>query len=162
SVLNHGPDRSVADGTVIKPGQIGPSAVAYLGKEGGEHFIGDAEVEFESKKLDYTDMGFNTRGNDYRWKANAEWRDLKPRGIFLERHVKAEDYGHTNLAGLDIGTGYQLNLSGTLNNFWQLFADVHWRPAWFDDREVGDGTALQRAGVIGGEFDVISNPAKAV
>jgi hypothetical protein len=162
SVLENGPDRSVVDGTVIHPGDVGPSVLAFVSKEGGEHWIGDLQGEYESPKLDYTDLGFNTRGNDYRWKANAEWRDLKPWGFLRERHLRFEHYGRTNIAGLDIGTGYQLNAQGTLSNFWQVFADVHYRPRWFDDREVGDGTALERGGLVGGELDLISNPAKPV
>jgi hypothetical protein len=39
---------------------------------------------------------------------------------------------------------------------------VHWRPTYYDDREVGDGTALERAGLLGWELELYSNPAKPV
>ncbi len=162
SVLDQGPPRQVPDGTVINPGDVGPGLFAYLNKEGGEHWVGDAQVEYEGRKLDYNDLGFNQRANDYRWSLDAEWRDLKPWWSLLERHARFEYFGRTNLDGRWIGSGYQLNVSGTLKNFWQFFTEVHWRPTHYDDREVGDGTTLERAGLFGYELELSSNPAKPV
>jgi hypothetical protein len=162
TMLQKGPPRSVPDGTVIQPGDIGPGAYAYLNKEGGGHWVGDLQLEYEGAKLDYTDLGYNQRANDYRWRFDGEWRDMKPWWEMLERHVRFEYAGRTNLNGLSLGAFYQLNLSGTFKNFWQFFTEVHWRAAYFDDREVGDGTALQRAGLLGYELELASNPAKPV
>jgi len=39
---------------------------------------------------------------------------------------------------------------------------VHYRGAYFDDREVGDGTALQRAGLFGYELELASDRTKPV
>jgi hypothetical protein len=162
TALARGPSRVVPDGTVIKPGEIGPGLYTYLNKEGGQHWVGDVAFEYEGRKLDYTDLGFNQRANDYRWRFDAEWRDLKPWRAFLERHARFEYFGRTNLDGLWLGSGYQLNVSGQLENFWQFFSEIHWRPSLFDDREVGDGTALERAGLFGWELELQSNPAKPV
>lgn len=162
TTLARGPARGVPDGTVINPGDIGPGLFTYLNKEGGEHWVGDAQFEYEGRELDYTDLGYNQRANDYRWRADIEWRDMKPTGPFLERHARFEYFGRTNLDGLWLGSGYQFNVSGTFRNFWQFFTEVHWRPTWYDDREVGDGTALERAGLFGHELELYSNPAKPV
>jgi hypothetical protein len=162
TTLANGPDRFVRDGTVIHSGDVGTGAYAYLNKEGGEHWVGDISFEYEGKKLDYNDLGFNQRGNDYRWSFDGEWRDLKPWRFMRERRARVEYFGRTNLDGLWIGGGYQFNLSGTFNNFWQFFSEVHWRPTYYDDREVGDGTALQRGGLLGYELEMSSNPAKPV
>lgn len=162
TMLAKGPARAVPDGTVINPGDLGHSVFAYVNKEGGAHWVGDAQVEYEGRKLDYTDLGYNQRANDYRWSFDGEWRDMKPSGIFLERHARFEYFGRTNLDGLWLGSGYQLNVSGTFDNFWSFFTEVHWRPTRYDDREVGDGTALERAGLIGWEAELYSNPAKPV
>jgi hypothetical protein len=162
TALADGPNRTVRDGTLIKPGDVGSGAFVYVNKEGGEHWVGDLQFEYEGRKLDYNDLGYNQRSNDYRWRFDGEWRDLKPRHAFLERHARFEYFGRTNVDGLWIGSGYQLNVSGTFNNFWTFFTEVHWRPTYFDDREVGDGTALQRAGLLGYELELSSNPAKPV
>jgi hypothetical protein len=162
TMLAKGPPRGVPDGTVIQPGDFGPGLYTYLNKEGGAHWVGDLQFEYEGRKLDYTDLGYNQRSNDYRWRFDGEWRDLKPSGIFLERHARFEYFGRTNLDGLWLGSGYQLNVSGTFRNFWQFFTEVHWRPTSYDDREVGDGTALERAGLFGYELELSSNPAKPV
>jgi len=87
---------------------------------------------------------------------------MKKWWTFLETHARFEYFGRTNTDGLLIGSGYQFNVSGTFTNFWQFFTEAHWRPTYFDDREVGDGTALQRAGLFGYELEVASNPAKRV
>ncbi len=160
--LREGPNRLVRDGTVIRPGDVGSGAFAYLNKEGGEHWVGDLQLEYEGRKLDYNDLGYNQRSNDYRWRTDLEYREMKPWWRLLETHARFEYFGRTNTDGLWIGGGYQLNLSGTLDNFWQFFTEVHYRPAYFDDREVGDGTALERGGVWGYELELASNPAKPV
>jgi hypothetical protein len=162
TTLARGPDRGVPDGTVIHPGDLGSGLFAYLNKEGGAHWVGDVQVEYEGRKLDYTDLGYNQRANDYRWRFDGEWRDMKPWHSMLERHARFEYFGRTNLDGLWLGSGYQLNVSGTFKNFWQFFTEVHWRPTSYDDREVGDGTALERAGLFGYELELSSNPAKPV
>jgi len=160
--LQNGPPRAVRDGTVIHPGDVGSGAYVYVNKEGGEHWVGDLQLEYEGRKLDYNDLGYDQRSNDYRWRLDGEWRDLKPWRALLERHARFEYFGRTNTDGLWIGSGYQLNVSGTFDNFWQFFTEAHWRPTYYDDREVGDGTALQRAGLFGYELELSSNPAKPV
>lgn len=162
TTLARGPDRGVPDGTVIHPGDRGSGFFAYLNKEGGAHWVGDVAVEYEGRKLDYTDLGYNQRANDYRWRFDGEWRDMKPWRSLLERHARFEYFGRTTLDGLWLGSGYQLNVSGTFKNFWQFFTEVHWRPTYYDDREVGDGTVLERAGLVGYELELSSNPAKPV
>ncbi len=162
TTLHDGPDRAVRDGTVIHSGDIGAGAYVYVNKEGGEHWVGDLQLEYEGRKLDYNDLGYNQRSNDYRWRFDGEYREMKPWWIFRESHARFEYFGRTNVDGLWIGSGYQFNVSGTFNNFWQYFTEVHWRPSYYDDREVGDGTALQRGGLFGYELELSSNPAKPV
>ena len=162
TMLRNGPPRLVRDGTVIDSGDVGTGAFAYLNKEGGKHWVGYAQVEYEGKKLDYNDLGFNQRSNDYRFQADVEYRELEKWWYFLESRLRAEWRLRTNLAGLPIGRAYQLNASAKLTNFWSLFTEVHWRPTYFDDREVGDGTALQRGGLVGHELELSTDPTKRV
>jgi hypothetical protein len=162
TMLHGGPPRLVRDGTLIAPGDAGTGGFVFVNKEGGKNWVGDVSFEYEGRKLDYNDLGYNQRANDYRWRFDGEWRDLQRAGPFIERHVRVEYFGRTNLDGLLIGSGYQANVSATFANFWALFTEVHWRPTYYDDREVGDGTALQRAGLAGWEVELDTNPAKPV
>ena len=162
STLHNGPPRVVRDGTVLRPGDAGAGIVGYVNKEGGKHWVGDINGEYNDRKLEVNDMGFDRRANNYRWRFDLEYRELEKWWSLLEAHAKLEYFGRYNIDGLDIGSGYQLNVSGKLTNFWTFFTELHYRPRWFDDREVGDGTALQRAGLIGYEAEVSTDPTKPV
>ncbi len=157
-----GPTRVVPDGTLIQSGDIGPGLYTYLNKEGGKHYVGDVSLEYEGRKLDYTDLGYNQRSNDYRWRLDLEYRELERWWKMLESHARFEYFGRANIDGLDLGSGYQFNVSGKFTNFWSFFTEVHYRPRKFDDREVGDGTALERDGLFGYELELYSDPTKRV
>jgi hypothetical protein len=162
SILDHGPPRLVPDGTIIHPGDPGTGIQAYLNKEGGKHWVGDAYAEFNDRKLDVNDMGYDRRANNVRWRVDLEYRELERWRKLLEVHLRFEYFDRVNLDGLDLGSGYQLNFSGRTTSFWDFFTELHYRGAYFDDREIGDGTALQRAGLVGWELELTSNRTKAV
>src|SRR5262249_33589195 len=65
-----------------------------------------------------------------------------------------------SLSGLDLGQLYELNGRIKLRNFSSILLAADAAPARFDDREVGDasGTALERAGYLGGRFEAASDP----
>jgi hypothetical protein len=56
----------------------------------------------------------------------------------------------------------QLYSNWRLRNFWGLEGRFIWSPAAFDDREVGDGTALERPARLGGQLQVASDPRRTV
>ncbi len=66
------------------------------------------------------------------------------------------------MSWLDLGQGYELNTRLHLLDFSSVFLAADYAPARFDDREVGDGTALERAGYIGGKLEYDSDPRRAV
>ncbi len=162
STLQNGSPRHVPDGTTIQPGDLGAGAVGTVSKEGGKHWVGQLYGEYNDRKLDVNDMGFDRRANNYRWRLDLEYRELEKWWILLESHAKLEYYDRYNLDGRDLGGGYQLNVSGTLDNYWKFFSEAHYRTSYFDDREVGDGTALERSGLLGYELEVESDPTKKV
>ncbi len=71
-------------------------------------------------------------------------------------------YGRRNLDGLVLPSGYQWNLSGTGKGLWEMFLELHWRPHYFDDRELGDGRALERSGRLGVELSLRSDPHRSI
>jgi Domain of unknown function (DUF5916)/Carbohydrate family 9 binding domain-like len=162
SELQNGSPRHVPDGTTIQPGDVGTGVVGTVSKEGGKHWVGALNAEFNDRKLDVNDLGFDRRANNYRWRLDLEYRELEKWWVFLEAHARLEYFDRYNLDGRDLGGGYQLNVSGTLANYWKFFTEAHYRTAYFDDREVGDGTALQRSGLLGYELELESDPTKKV
>jgi hypothetical protein len=162
SVLERGPARQVADGTILKPGDPGFGLKAYVNKEGGKHWIGSTSVDLESTKFEINDLGYNQRANQLSAGEDVEYRALEPSGPFLEGHV-SEFFGETyDARGLLIGQGLYLSSWGRFKNFWNFYTDIHYRGTKFDDREVGDGSALQRDGRFGHELYVGTDSTKRV
>lgn len=162
SMLDHGPARNVPDGTVIQPRDVGTGAGGYFGKEGGEHWVGDVWGGYADRKLEINDVGFNQRGNSYWDGLDLEYRTLEPWWKLLETHTRLEYWDSGNMSGLNLGRGVQVTTAGKLSNFWRYYADLNWRFARFDDREFGDGTALERAQYGGGDLRLQSDTTKPV
>jgi hypothetical protein len=162
SVLEKGPDRPVADGTVVRPGDVGWGVQAFVDKEGGKHWTGGVGTDVESRKLDITDLGYNQRANQYTGWANAEYRELDRWGPFLEAHAGAFFATTYNADGLLVGQGLHLEQRGKFKNLWTFNNDLSYRGTKYDDREVGDGTALQRVGRFGDEFFIGTDTTKRV
>ena len=153
----NGPPRTLPDGTVVGPGATAAAATARAAKEGG---VLRAELQYDvfGRTFDPNDAGFLERQNLQRFWAVAELHDSTPGLAFLEQDGRLEIFHRRNLDGLSLAEGYQINHSGTWRSFWRHFLELHWRRAHFDDREVGDGTALERAGLLGLELSVGTDP----
>ena len=162
SQIDRGPPRAVPDGTIINPGDSGYGGYAYFGKEGGGHWVGGTELAYGGRKLDFNDMGFNRRANILLSGAWIEYRELDKWGPLLEFHLNPGAWANDNVDGLSLGRGVNLGSWGTFTNFWKYYAQVHFNTLRFDDREVGDGTALEREGLVGVEAGVSSDPTKRV
>ncbi|HEY2512043.1 MAG TPA: DUF5916 domain-containing protein, partial [Polyangiaceae bacterium] len=146
SVLENGPVRQIADGTQNKPGDAGWGATAYVNKDGGDHWIGNVNGLVQSRKLDFNDLGYNQRANQIGGGASLEYRDLQHQGPFIEYHLSPSFATSYNMDGLLVGQGLYFGGWGRFKNFWGFYSDLHYRGTKFDDREVGDGTALEREG----------------
>ena len=162
SMLDHGPARQVADGTVIKPGDAGVGGVAYFSKEGGKHVVWSTQAVAKNRKLDFNDLGFNRRANALGVGAGLEYRELDPFWTMLEAHARLDVGANWNLDGLNIERGIYASSFGKLTNFWTYYTDLHYKTARFDDREMGDGAALERAGLFGHDIGFGTDPTKRV
>jgi hypothetical protein len=152
-----GPPRVLRDGTVVGDGDLDGAASIELEKEGGRWRF-DLVAEIYGRRFDPNDVGFLTRANVEHVELDLERHDAAPRGPLLENQQRIELFGRRNLDGLKLSEGYQINASGQFKNYWSFFVELHWRRAHFDDREVGDGTALERAGLVGLELEVGTDP----
>jgi hypothetical protein len=162
SLLERGPPRPVADGTILNPGDVGPALKAYLRKEGGKHWIWTVDTDLESTKFEINDLGYNARANQLAGEAYVEYREMKEWGPMTEAHASAYFGTQYDAAGLLIGQGTHLGVSGRFQNRWWVSLGGYYRGNKYDDREVGDGTALQRDGAVGTLFDLTTDTTKRV
>jgi hypothetical protein len=163
STLQRGPPRYVPDGTVINAGDGGAGAAGWFAKEGGDHWVGSLQGGIADRKFDNNDLGYNQRANIGFGGGALEYRTLTPFWKLLETHTRVEVQENRNLAGLDLGSGVNLNTAGKLDNFWHYFIEAHYRSSRLDDREVGDGTALERAAIpIGNYVNLQTDPTDVI
>ena len=162
SVLENGPVRPVADGTMIHNGDVGVGTQEYINKEGGKHWTGSVNTDVESRAFEINDLGYNSRANQISPGVELDYRKLEPLGPFLEVH--AFDYFGTTYDwnGLLVGQGLYSGSWGIFRNFWGYSTDVRYRGTKYDDREVGDGTALQRDGRVGNHLGMWTDSRKRV
>jgi uncharacterized protein DUF5916 len=156
-----GPPRLRPDGTLVKPGDSGAGGIVNLAKEGG-NLRGELVYEVYSRKFDVDDLGFQSRANLQHASLDLEAYTAQPFGPFIESKARLELFWRRNLDGLPGSSGYQTNVSGTTKDMWHGFVELHWRPHIFDDRELGDGRALERSGKLGIEANLRSDTRRAI
>ena len=156
-----GPVRTLLDGTQLASNDGGVGGVFRAAKEGGWL---RAELVYEgySRKFDIDDLGYLARANVHHVDATLGAYSAKPAGPFVETHTNLEFFYRENMDGLVLPNGYQWNAGATTRGLWQVWSEVHWRPAYYDDRELGDGRALERSGRLGWEFELNSDPRRSV
>jgi hypothetical protein len=166
SLIENGPppDQSPAllDGTKINSGDHAPGGWLRIAKEGGKPFIWATEYTYAGKKLDYNDLGFQLRQNLHEFKASLGYRTFDAGNYTIDTTTLLELDVRRNLAGLDLGDTLELNTRWHLRRFWTVFLAADASRSHYDDREVGDGTALERAEWLGAKFEVFSDPRRKV
>jgi hypothetical protein len=163
SLLGPGPPRYVPDGTVVRPGDVATGSQFSLTKDGGDHWVGDVWAGHNDRKFDYNDVGYNQRSNLYWDGVDLEYRTLEPWRMFLETHSRLEYWDAGTFGGILLNRGLRLSTAGKLDNYWRYLVAFHWRQRHVDDREMGDGAALERAGVyVGNETRIQTDPTATV
>jgi hypothetical protein len=146
------------DGTVIGPGSTGSGGWFRVAKEGGRHLLWSAEYSGASRKLQYNDVGYMARQNLHHGKVALGWRTLDVGAYTLETTSALEVSDNRNLSGLDLGMLYELNTRIRLLNFSTVLLAADFGPSRFDDREVGDGAALELSRYLGGRLELYTDP----
>jgi hypothetical protein len=162
TLIEHGPPRTMPDGTVIKSGDAGPAVDFRVAKEGGKGLIWSVDGEGYGRRVDFNDLGFMARQNIIKGHAQVETRTFDPRGATLETHTGAEVYEQDNLDGQNQSRSASVYNFTKFKNFWRMYTELHVRPRHWDDREVGDGAALQRAATAGIDVWLASDRRKRV
>ncbi len=158
SALVGGQPVRLRDGTRLGPGALGGGGDLTIAKDGGRRWVWALHGALLSRKLELNDGGYLSRANQASASLDVSYRMKEPWGPTLETATKMELRHARNLSGLILRDFYQVNSTVLLRNNWTFFTELHYRRAYFDDREVGDGTALQRAGLLGWEWSVRGDP----
>jgi hypothetical protein len=158
STIQNGPNRDEPDGKPIRPGTFAPGASLYVGKDGGAHWLWNAWQHLAGRTLEFNDLGYLERKNDYQAYLSLSYRTLDPWWATRETSTALQVNLRETLDGLNLWREIRLATSANLTNFWSLYFNVHGRAAYFDDRETGDGTALERAASAGASTEIASDP----
>jgi hypothetical protein len=140
-----GPPRTEPDGTVVPSGALGHSVRLVLSKDGGAHWLGTAWVGADSRDLQINDVGYLDRANARGAGAELAYRTLRPWGPTLETTTRLGTVYLQNQDGLPLERSLKLGTTIRLTSFWTVNAAAQLYARRFDDREIGDGAALERA-----------------
>jgi hypothetical protein len=162
TALVHGPPRSAPDGIAVVPGRLAPGASLDVDKVGGRHWLWSLDQQFSGRQLEFNDLGYLDRKNDWLTSDSLTWRTVEPWWRTLEtRTTLGADYRGT-LDGIALQHGVNLTSSFILTNYWTVVLQGDLRGTWHDDREFGDGRALERAGRQGLELTLAGDPRRRV
>jgi hypothetical protein len=160
SLLENGPPRASADGIAIHPGTPSGGGSLWVGKQGGRRWLWDVAQNVSGRQFEINDLGYLDRKNDYTLNADLVYRSTDPWWQTLEsRSALTINYRQT-LDGINLDNFVQLETWANLRSYWSYYVDVNCRGSHFDDREVGDSTALERAGMCGVDLSVSSDPRR--
>ncbi len=132
------PDLALADGTVLRRGDLGWGAYASAGRQGGEPWRYEAQWEYESPKLDLNAVGYQRTQNEQ--VARGILRYVRPGGggpfHSYAFQLGAEGRATTDGRGLDRGRSAWLSGEFQLRSFrWFGFDVGATAPRW-DVREI--------------------------
>ncbi|HEY0478145.1 MAG TPA: DUF5916 domain-containing protein [Kofleriaceae bacterium] len=159
SLIEHGPARTMLDGTVIHPGDAGAEGRLYLAKEGGQ-WRGSVETDVTGRRVDYNDLGYLQRANHLRVVPYLAYRIVDPFWEIAEMEAYAFVNRRQNLDGFTLLQGYYLGNKIRFKNFWSVIVEAARYTERGEDRQVGDGTALQRLPATGLDVTVNTDPRR--
>ncbi len=162
SYIHGGPPVQQLDGTLIGSGDSAPGGWLRLAKEGGKHLLLSLEYTGAGRHLQFNDLGYMQRQNVQTISGSVGWRTLEPTRHTVDTTSALVATQSLNMSGLDLGKTFELNTKLRLLDFSTLFLALDYAPARFDDREVGDGTALERGGYVGGKVEYDSDPRRSI
>ncbi len=160
--LSGGGPRSQPDGIAIQPGHPDGSLSLYVAKEGGAHWLWSGWQHLTGRQLEFNDLGYLERKNDYQGYYALTYRTLNPWRFTRETRSNLQVNLRQTLDGLNLWRELLANTTLTLASFWSVTFEVHGRTDYYDDREMGDGSALQRPGSLGLYGAVATDPRRRV
>ena len=161
SAISGGPARTMLDGTVISSGDLGTGASLYAAKEGG-NWLSSVEIEATGRRLDYNDLGYMTRQNHLRLLPTLEYRAIEPLDAVAEARTRISASLRNTVDGIALWRGYYAFTEWRLKNSWLGNALLYYSGSRFDDREVGDGSAVERTPGVGLDVTISSDRGRRI
>jgi Domain of unknown function (DUF5916)/Carbohydrate family 9 binding domain-like len=162
TLISGGPERQMADGTVIRSGDASPGGRIEIKKTGGGHIRSGLTYQIHGKTLDYNDLGYMQRQNIASGDFFVEYDTNGPWSRFNDGFLGVYIYDNETLDFINTSRGAGLFAWAQFKNFWRTFVELNARADYHDDREIGDGSTLQRPGSAGLYVETTTDERKAV
>jgi hypothetical protein len=155
-----GPPRAARDGIAVQPGTLSGGGSLLVGKQGGPHWLWGATQHLTGRQLEFNDLGYLERKNDYQGSFSVVYRTIEPWWKTVETRSTLQLDVRETLDGINLANTAQLNTWWILTSFWTVSLQLEYRGAYHDDREMGDGAALERARRWGADLSLSSDPRR--
>jgi hypothetical protein len=162
TTLSGGAPRPEPDGIPITPGHVDGSASLYVGKEGGSDWLWGSWQYLSGRQLEFNDAGYLERKDDYQGYFYLSRRTLHPWWRTRETTSSVQLNVRETLDGINLWNELVARTAWTLRSFWSFYLEIHGRGAYYDDREMGDGSALEHAANAGLLGTLASDPRRRV
>ena len=168
TALVHGPARVETDGINVQPGSLAGGASLDVDRVGGKHWLWSVDQQLSGRELEYNDLGYLDRKNDYLATLSLSYRTIEPWWKTVETRTTLQGDFRTTLDGIDLPRGLSLNSNWILQNYWSVNAQADLRGVWHDDRELANaptlerGAALERAARWGFETYLAGDPRRRI
>jgi hypothetical protein len=161
SALLGGPDQVERDGTVIGGGASGWAASALFAKDGGA-LTGSLSFDALSPTFWVNELGFMDRQNLLRARASLRLKDLHSRPAWRRASIGLSAEEQRDFDGFVLRRRADLDASVQLRSYWNLSLSGGVLFPFVDDRELGDGTPLERRGLLDLRGEVTSDTRRAL
>jgi hypothetical protein len=139
-------DRAVVrDGTVLEPGAAGGALSARVKKQGG-WLVGALSFDYLTPTFVADDLGYMARANLVDADASFGLRDVRGNDGWRRAGLTLRLHEQHNTSGLLLKRKLAVDGTATLRNTWVAGLSLSNSETAADDRELGDGTPLQRPG----------------
>ncbi len=159
-------ERILADGTSLRPGDLGLGAYLRAGRRGGEPWRLDLGWSWSSPRHDLDASGYQRTQNEQEAKATLKFFRPNGGGLFHEWTALAGGYGRYTIdgRGLPRGRGAFLGVDARLKApYLWLEWRVYWDEVQYDVRAIAlTGIPLRRPGAVGSGLYFATDEARPV
>ncbi|HVU49119.1 MAG TPA: DUF5916 domain-containing protein [Polyangia bacterium] len=162
TALAHGPPRAEPDGIPVLAGRLAPGGSLDVDRVGGRHWLWNLDTQISGRQLEYNDLGYLDRKNDWFGNYSLTYRTVEPWWRTVETRTTFGAAYRSTLDGIALEQNLYLASSWLLTNYWTVIVQADLNGNYHDDREFGDGRVLERAGRRGLELTLAGDPRRRV
>ena len=127
TTLQKGPARPQPDGKPIVPGPFAGGGSLYVGKDGGAHWLWSAWQHLAGSMLEFNDVGYLERKNDYQALSRSATGRWMPSRDTRRRRRHCCSTCAESLDGLTLWRELVLGTYAILESFWSFNVNLHGR-----------------------------------